>query len=463
MQCNLLRGLRCGLGDYLPSHYVRAALLIRANTLAKGASSVRLEVLQRFVTFLNHGLTPRVHCLGSIGASGDLVPLSYIASAIIGLDDGVAVESADGITDCLTALRKVALAPIDLRPKEGLALVNGTSVLSGIAALATHAFSGGLELTLGINALMCQALQASTESFDAYLHQLKPHPGQIKVAAVLRALLQGPRSLAEAHGGADLRQDQYSIRCIPQYFGPLVEGVQTMVRQIEVEINAADDNPLADVGRQRFVHGGNFYGQYVSLAMDQLRQYIALCAKQLDVQISLLATPEFSRGLPASLSVGNNEIMFGLKGLQIAGNSVLPRLMHLANPIAQLYPTHAEQFNQNINSQGFNAALLADESTTLFLNYLSVALLFGIQGVELRAHQMRHSYDATHVLSPSARALYSTAYAVMRKSPDKECPLVYIGGGVAIDTLIGAVVADLKSSTSKLFAAVAGHLSRARG
>src|SRR3989338_4543217 len=189
LQENLLWGLHSGLGGELEQKYVRAAMLIRANTLSKGFSSIRLEVLERLLLFLNHQITPQVRELGSLGASGDLVPLSYIAAAIIGLDSCVQVNFKNKKQDCITALKKLGLKPIQLRPKEALALVNGTSVLSGIAALVTQEFKSLLELTLWVNALLCQALNASSEPFEERLHQLKPHPGQIKAAKIMRLLL----------------------------------------------------------------------------------------------------------------------------------------------------------------------------------------------------------------------------------------------------------------------------------
>jgi phenylalanine ammonia-lyase len=461
LQDNLLWGLRCGMGPQLESHYVRAAMAIRTNTLAKGVSSIRQEILERILLFLNHSVTPKVRALGSIGASGDLVPLSYIASSVIGLDPSYQVEFKGGTTDCITALKDLGLEPIKLRPKEGLALVNGTAVLSGIAALVCHDFRLALQLTFFVNALFCQALQASVEAFDGFLHELKPHRGQVGVAAQMRLLLEGSKSINGgpesrskecALAASELWQDQYSIRCIPQYFGPLLEGLDTISKQIEVEINSADDNPLCDVERKRFIHGGNFYGQYIGLAMDQLRQYVALSAKQLDVQIALLATPEFSRGLPPSLSVGNAEILFGLKGLQIAGNSILPRLLHLGNPIVLLFPTHAEQFNQNVNSQGFNASMLSHEAVNLYWSYLAAAIVFGIQGVELRSHTRGLGYDARAILSPLTRRLYLAGYKVMMRSPRKERPLIDARDRAAIDVLTDRLVEDLKNPLGKILA-----------
>lgn len=458
LQRNLIWGLRAGLGKKLESKYVRAAMLIRANTLCKGVSGIRREILERLILFLNQSVTPEVRELGSLGASGDLVPLSYIAAALIGLDPCVQVQYQNKQQDSLSVLKQLGLEPISLRPKEGLALVNGTSVLSGIAALVARDFQSFLELTLWINAMICQALLASPEPFGAYLNQLKPHPGQLKTAEIMRALLENSQALKHtARNPEDLHQDQYSIRCIPQYFGPLLDGLKVILAQIEVEINSADDNPLADMEQKKYVHGGNFYGQYIGLAMDQLRQHIALCAKQLDVQISLLCTPEFSRGLPPSLSVGNHEILFGLKGLQIAGNSILPRLMQLANPIVQLYPTHAEQFNQNINSQGFNASMLATQAIDLLGYYLSAATLFAVQSVELRSYQLGLSYDASHFLSPHTQKLYSAVYGVLGTKPNPNYPLIYTGNNIAIDSLTDCIVEDFKKPSSQILAVMANN------
>ena len=166
------------------------------------------------------------------------------------------------------------------------------------------------------------------------------------------------------------------MRCLPQFIGPIVEGLATIARQVETEMNSTTDNPLIDGEAGVIHHGGNFFGQYVGMAMDQLRHYIGLLAKHLDTQIALLVTPEFSGGLPPSL-VGNTArpVNMGLKGLQITANSIMPMLGFLGSPLVDRFPTHAEQFNQNINSLGFGAARLARQSITTFQHYLAIALL----------------------------------------------------------------------------------------
>jgi phenylalanine ammonia-lyase len=452
LQHDLLMGLKCGIGRELPPQFARAAMLIRCNTLSRGASGIRTEVISRFVSFLNGGITPVLTDLGSIGASGDLIPLSSIAGALIGLDPNFRVQYRGEVTDCLSALGDLHLKPISLDPKEGLALVNGTSVSAAMAAIAVHEAKRLLDLALSINALLCSAMAASSQPFDEFVHRMKPHQGQQLVAARMRALLahwdEAPRP-----SEADLVQDRYSIRCIPQYFGPILDGLSTIEAQVETELNACDDNPLIDVESGRILQAGNFYGQYIGLGMDQIRQYLALIAKQIDSQISLLVMPEFNRGLAPCLAAGSGA-NFGLKGLQIYMNSVLPRLLHLANPVVTLYPTHAEQFNQNINSQSFNAGVLAQESISLLKYHLSAALIFAAQGADLRAKQQFETCLGRKVLGRLSSRLHDAIYTVVGRSPSPASPLISNDPECPIDQSLQRLFADLTARDSVILRSV---------
>jgi histidine ammonia-lyase len=222
-------------------------------------------------------------------------------------------------------------------------------------------------------------------------------------------------------------------------------------------MNSVDDNPLVDVARNDVIQAGNFFAQYVGTGMDQMRQSIALIAKQLDAQISLLVMPEFNKGLPSSLALADGGVKFGLKGLQICANAIVPRLLHLGNPICCFFPTHAEQFNQNINSQGFNAAVLAGESVTVFKHYLAAALIFAIQGVELRAHARHSTYSGNAILSARASRLYETFYRVVGRVPSPDRPLVEKNYEIALDGLMNAVFDDLETPSSKIFGTIGEH------
>jgi phenylalanine ammonia-lyase len=451
LQHNLLLGLKCGIGRELPAECVRAAMLIRCNTLSRGASGIRKELISRFVSFLNNGVTPVVTDLGSLGASGDLIPLTSIAGALIGLDPGFRVHYRGELTDCLSALGELGFEPINLDPKEGLALVNGTSVSAAMAAIAVHESKQLLDLALSINALFCTAMVASSQPFDDFVHRMKPHQGQQQVAARMRALLAGQDDAGRAK--AELVQDRYSIRCIPQYFGPILDGLRTLEAQLETELNACDDNPLIDVEAERILQAGNFYGQYIGVGMDQLRQYLALMAKQIDSQVSLLVMPEFNRGLAPCLAAGNGA-SFGLKGLQIYMSSILPRLLHLANPVVTLYPTHAEQFNQNINSQSFNAAVLTLEAVKLLKYHLSAALIFAAQGVDLRAQERFGVCLGSSLLGALSSQLYGAIHAVLGRDPSPASALINDHAESPIDHSLQQLFADLTASESVIFRSV---------
>ena len=213
-------------------------------------------------------------------------------------------------------------------------------------------------------------------------------------------------------------QDRYSLRCLPQYMGPIVEGIARIRKVVETEMNSVSDNPLIDVENNRFYQSGNFLGQYVGIAMDDLRRYIGLMAKHLDVQIATLVAPEFNNGLPASLR-GNEQLSYnmGLKGLQITGNSIMPLLTYYGNPIVEHFPTHAEQFNQNINGLSWGSANLAWKSVELFQHYLSVAMIFAVQALDLRAKSNLGHYDGRGMLGSLAVPLYEAVCDAMNCSP----------------------------------------------
>ncbi|MDJ0842844.1 HAL/PAL/TAL family ammonia-lyase [Crocosphaera sp.] len=461
LQNNLIRYHRVAAGQRLPNACIRAAMLLRANSHMHGASGIRVEIIQRLLTFLNAGVTPYVYEFGSIGASGDLVPLSYITGALIGMTEPCYMVDFNGeAMEAPQALKYLGLEPVTLLPKEGLAMMNGTSIMTGVAANCVYDAKILLTLTMAAHALMIQGLSGTNQSFHPFIHQLKPHDGQKWAANQMLKLLRGSQLIRdELNGSHDYRsnnliQDRYSLRCLPQYIGPIFDGILQIAKQIEIEMNSATDNPLIDVENQASYHGGNFLGQYVALGMDQLRYYLGLLAKHLDTQIALLVTPEFNEGLPASL-VGNPKrlVNLGLKSLQLTGNSIMPLLTFYGNSLADRFPTHAEQFNQNINSQGCISALLANRSIEIFQQYIAIALLFGVQAVDLRTYALMGHYDARQSLSPETLKLYLEIHEVIGKEPSSERPYIWNDDEQAIDEHIAQIATDLKSS-NRLWQAV---------
>lgn len=450
LQNNAIWYHKTGAGQRLPLADIRAAMLLRANSHLHGASGIRLELIQRMETFLNAGVTPHVYEFGSIGASGDLVPLSYITGALVGLDGCYKVDFNGEEIDAPTALNRLGLPPLQLLPKEGLAMMNGTSVMTGIAAGCVYDTRTLLALAMGAHALFIQGLNGTNQSFHPFIHDCKPHLGQKWAANQMLELLTGSDLIRnELDGSHDYRgeqliQDRYSLRCLPQYMGPIIDGILQIIKQIEIEINSVTDNPLIDIENQASYHGGNFLGQYVGMAMDHLRYYLGLLAKHLDVQIALLVAPEFNNGLSPSL-VGNQKrrVNMGLKGLQISGNSIMPLLTFYGNSIADRFPTHAEQFNQNINSQGFSSANLARTSVGIFQQYVAIALMFGVQAVDLRTHAIAGHYDARESLSPATLPLYEAIREVVAQPPSAERPYIWNDNEQALDIHIAQVAADI--------------------
>lgn len=459
LQEKLIQGMHCAVGEPLPIMHTRAMMLIRIQSLLYGASAIRSEFLQRLISFLNHGVTPFVYEYGSIGASGDLIPLSYIAGALTG-SASYKVHYQNKIISAKTALEELNLKPLTLQPKEGLALINGTSAMTGIAAINIYEAERIVKLSLTVQAMMMQALHVDLDVFDPFIHKLKPFPGQIQTARTLLDLLAGSKLVMSSNSHERLKkygniQHRYSVRCYPQYMGVITDGLDQIKQWVEIEANSVTDNPLIDMQRKCILSGGNFLGQYISVGMDQLRTYLALVIKQLDVQIAQLVTPEFSYGLSASLiDPSDPTTQFGLKGLQICANSLLPLFIQQSQPIAILYPTHAEQYNQNINSQGYNAAVASMKMLSLAEKYMAIALIFAVQSVEIRTYNDIGSFDANALLSDKTKNIYKTVYKILNKNPSANRLFINDNEPIIIEEFINKLVEDMKSPDSKIYQAI---------
>jgi phenylalanine ammonia-lyase len=432
LQENIARFMSVGAGRPLRIDDVRATMLLRANSHLRGASGLRFELIRRLTVFLNEGVTPILREFGSIGASGDLAPLAQVMGAVCGLSPHFMVDHRGETVDCLSALHRLGLEPLQPGPKEGLAMINGTSVMTGVAAHCVHDTRTLAAIALTTHALYVQALRGTNQSFHPFIHHHKPHRGQVLAARLMLELIDGSRMIRdeldgrhEDRGDAPI-QDRYSLRCLPQYTGPILDGIDLVARQVEVEMNCANDNPLIDGDEARSYHGGNFLGQYVGVAMDQLRYFLGLLVKHLDVQIALLMAPEFNQGLPPSL-VGNQarKVNMGLKGLQVSGNSIMPVVGFLGGSLVDRFPTHAEQFNQNVNSLGLGSAVLARQSVDTASQYMGIALMVATQAVDLRTYSTSGRYDAREMLSPATVPLYEAVRAVVGKPPAAERPYVW--------------------------------------
>lgn len=369
----------CGLGTYLDPMQTRAVMATRLTSLCKGYSGVSLELLQQIVRLLENDLLPLIPSEGSVGASGDLTPLSYLAAVMCGER---AVQKNGEYLPASKALAEAGIVPLRLRPKEGLALMNGTAVMTGLACLAWSRASYLAQLTTRITALASFVLDGNAHHFDETLFSVKPHPGQQRVAGWLRQDLecdQPPRN------GKRL-QDRYSIRCAPHVIGVLADALPWMRQSIENELNSANDNPIIDPIGGRVLHGGHFYGGHIAFAMDCMKNAVANLADLLDRQMALLVDSRFSQGLPANLSGAQGvraAINHGLKALQISSSAWTAEALKLTMP-ASVFSRSTECHNQDKVSMGTIAS--RDCLRVLELTeQVTAALLIAVrQGVWLR-------------------------------------------------------------------------------
>jgi len=407
LQKSLVRMMGCGTGGHAPEDEARATTLIRANCLARGHSAVRPLVIERLLDLLNLGITPAIRERGSVGASGDLVPLSYVAAALQGTRQ-VFVDGELRMTK--EVLDEVGLEPVELESKEALALLNGTAYMAAIAGLAAYDAASVAMAADVCTALTVEVTEGLQGSFAPFVHDVaKPHPGQVRSARHIRLLLSGSRlarteatkgSAGEAgrrEGGdqAGYRllgrhvQDRYSVRCAPHFIGGLWDTLEWASAWLEREINSTTDNPLFDTGTGQVHNGGNFAGSHVGLAADALRTAVASVADLSDRQLALIVDEKFSQGLPSNLVFPLDSehpeagVRHGFKGMQIACSSFVAEALHLCAPVTT-HSRSTECHNQDKVSMATIAARRTRDVVRLTEEVLACHLLALCQAAEMR-------------------------------------------------------------------------------
>lgn len=340
----------CGTGRFLSPEETRAVLAVRLASLARGKSGVSVQLLEQLALLLQHDVLPLIPSEGSVGASGDLTPLSYVAAVLCGERD---VWWRGRVRPAAGVLAELGIPPLQLRPKEGLAIMNGTAVMTALACLAWQRAEYLSRLAARLTACNVLASAGNKAHFDESLFAVKPHPGQQRVAARIRADL-GPEPAREA-----MRlQDRYSLRCAPHVIGVLEDSLGFLRQLIERELNSANDNPIIDAEAGRILHGGHFYGGHIAFAMDSLKNLVANIADLLDRQLALLVDTRYNHGLPANLSGAQGErsaINHGLKALQISVSAWTAEALKLTMP-ASVFSRSTECHNQDKVSMGTIAA-----------------------------------------------------------------------------------------------------------
>ena len=396
LQVNLIRSHAAGLGDPLKYYIAQAVLAVRLNTLVKGYSGVRVELLELIRDMINAGIAPYVPECGSVGASGDLVHLAHVALAIIG--EG-AVFYKGQLTTAREALKAENLKPFRLSFKEGLALINGTSAMTALAAFALFGARKLLNLSCVTAAFALEIFGGIDDAFDEDLHRLKPHPGQQRVAETIRRLYQGSQNImlrkdihdrirqGRARGVSfetDINvQDVYSIRCTPQILAPVQETVEQVTKTVGIEANSVNDNPVVIPEKEKIIHGGNFHGQSIAFAMDSLCMAVAEMSNLSERRINKLLDKHLNEGLPELLIAGEPGLTMGFMGAQYVATSTTAENRHLANPVGTL-SISCNASNQDVVSMGTVAARKAFKSVSNAKHILTVEVLADLQALSFR-------------------------------------------------------------------------------
>jgi histidine ammonia-lyase len=379
LQVRLLRSHACGVGEPYPDEVVRAAMLLRANALAKGYSGARVETVELLVECLNRGVLPVVPSRGSVGASGDLAPLAHLALPLIG--EGEAWIDGERLTGA-DALARVGLEPVRPGAKEGLSLVNGTQFMAAVGALGLVRAQRLAKVADMACALSLEALQGSRTSFLPQIHELRPLRGQGAAAANVLALLEGS-AIIESHRWCDKVQDAYSLRCAPQVHGASRDLLDYVAYTVSTELNAATDNPLVLVEDGQLVSNGNFHGQPLAFALDALAIAVAELASISERRIERLVNPNLSDGLPAFL-IAEGGLNSGFMIPQYVAASLVSENKVLCHPASvDSIPTSAGQ--EDHVSMGNAAALKAWQVLANCEHVLAIELLAAAQGIEFLA------------------------------------------------------------------------------
>jgi histidine ammonia-lyase len=378
LSLNLVRFHGCGTGRLLDATASAAVVAVRLCSLTAGYSGIRPEVAHRLATLLDKRILPAIPEEGSVGASGDLTPLSYVAALLVGERE---VLSEGGTRPAREALAEHGLAPLVLGPKEALALMNGTSVATALGVLAFDRAYRLARLAARITSVVSRAIGGNPDHFDHLLHRVKGHPGQVTAAEWIRdelAAFEHPEPVQRL-------QDRYSVRCAPQVLGVLIDALGWGRSVIEIELNGVSDNPIVDADEGRIVHGGNFYGGHIGFVMDSLKAAVASVADLLDRQLVLMCQPGESGGLPTNLvgDVEERSTHHGFKAMSIGASALTAEALKLTMP-ASAFSRSTESHNQDKVPMATIASRDALRVIELTEQVAAITTLAACQAIELR-------------------------------------------------------------------------------
>lgn len=415
LQYNIIRSHSTGAGKPLEPIYVRAAMLARLMTFVQAHSGVNIQVVDLLIDFLNHGIYPRIPEHGSVGASGDLVQLAHLALCLIG--EGEVFYKGE-LRSTAEVMAETSLKPLEMHVREGLAVTNGTAVMTGIGLVNLVYAKKLLDWSMMSSVMMNEIASSYDDFMSETLNTLKHHKGQIRVAEMLRAISNDSKSLrsreAELYRKHDTEvfehkvQPYYSLRCIPQILGPVYDTLENVEKILVEELNSADDNPIIDPAAQTVIHGGNFHGDYVSFEMDKLKIAITKLTMLTERQMNYLFHDRINGILPPFVNLGKLGLNYGLQASQFTATSTTAECQTLSNPM-YVHSIPNNNDNQDIVSMGTNSALICRHIISNSYQVMAIQMMALAQATDCLdikdrlSSQTRKVYDEVRDIVPLFR------------------------------------------------------------
>ncbi|MXS71376.1 aromatic amino acid lyase [Flavobacteriaceae bacterium W22] len=406
LQYNLIRSHSSGIGNPLPADEVKACMLARMNTLSRGNSGIHVSVVNLLKELINRDITPLIFEHGGVGASGDLVQLAHLALVLIG--EGEVFHQGER-KSTKEVFATEGLTPIKVEIREGLGLMNGTSVMSGIGVVNAYKTNQLVDISLKLSCAINEIVLAYDDHLSEALNQTKLHSGQQKIAEKMRAHLSDSQLVRKradhlyTHFEEQEKvfkekvQEYYSIRCVPQILGPVLDTLEYTEKVLENEINSANDNPIIDVENQHVYHGGNFHGDYVSLEMDKLKIVVTKLTMLAERQLNYLLNSKINEILPPFVNLGKLGFNFGMQGVQFTATSTTAESQMLSNPM-YVHSIPNNNDNQDIVSMGTNAAVVCRKVIENAFEVLAIEAITIVQAIEFLEYQDK--------ISSSTKELY---------------------------------------------------------
>lgn len=408
LQYNLIRSHASGSGDMLPPFYVKAVMLARLNSLMQGYSGINRTVVELLRDFINNKIYPLIFVHGGVGASGDLVQLSHLALALIG--EGEVFFNGELVTT-QEVMQQCGLKPIDVKSREGLALINGTSCMTGVGLINLIRSFQLFDWILLASAILNEIMESYDDYFSEALNEVKLHEGQRKVAEKMRYILSQSKLMKDRsknylknnpNFGSDKVQEYYSLRCVPQVMGPVQDTLEYSMKVLVNEFNSVNDNPIVDSNRCEIFHGGNFHGDYVSFEMDKMRIAMAKMSMLSERQLNFLLNDALNQKLPPFVNLGIVGLNLGMQGAQFTATSTVAENQALSTSM-YIHSIPNNKDNQDIVSMGTNSAILTRKVIDNAYEVVAIHMITILQAIDYLKIEDR--------LSPVS----ATAYRNLRK------------------------------------------------